>query len=112
MGPDCSDGINLSHRFNTDTVINGYGRKLIDLCKNNNMQILNGRSQGDTPGRFTFNDAQCSSTVDYAFASKDILDYIAYFQVNKPNIWSGDSDIEAVLQTDFKPLVATWAPED
>ncbi len=50
VGLDFSDDINLSHRFNPDTVINGYGRKRIDLCKNNNMQILNGRSQGDTPG--------------------------------------------------------------
>ena len=46
------------------------GNKLIDLCKANDLQILNGRTLGDRTGSFTFFDhSQGASTIDLAIAS-------------------------------------------
>ena len=49
---DTIGNIGLNHytilknsRENDDKIVNFYGRKLIDLCKNNNMIILNGRTR-------------------------------------------------------------------
>ena len=40
-------------RRNFNGLINFSGQKLIELCKSNNLYILNGRKEGDTLGRFT-----------------------------------------------------------
>ena len=41
-------------RVTEDTIVNSFGRKLINLCKNTGMRICNGRVEGNESGCFTF----------------------------------------------------------
>ena len=41
-------------RVTEDTIVNSFGRKLINLCKNTCMRICNGRVAGNESGCFTF----------------------------------------------------------
>jgi hypothetical protein len=41
-------------RKSQDRKINSHGLRLIDICRNNNMFILNGRIGNDQNGAFTF----------------------------------------------------------
>jgi hypothetical protein len=49
-------------RANKDGVVNSFGRKLVQVCQEMGMYILNGRTAGDGDGHLT---CQGSSTVDY-----------------------------------------------
>ena len=71
----------LKKRSNPDTHINTYGRKLIEFCKSNVLHILNGRSEGDNPGNYTFVSQQGKSVIDYCLASSGCLPLIANFEV-------------------------------
>ncbi|CAG2195334.1 unnamed protein product [Mytilus edulis] len=57
-------------RNSIDTVVNGYGRKFIDFCKNNRMFILNGRLEENKTGSPT---SRNSSVIDYALSSTHFL---------------------------------------
>ena len=49
------------------------GRRLADICINNSVCILNGRSLGDLHGSFTCMSPQGSSVIDYFLCSHDIM---------------------------------------
>ena len=77
-------------RKNFDGCINSSGQKLISLCKGNNLHILNGRKEGDSLGKFTFENVKGeSSTVDYGIASYDLFDKISNFTV-RPESYLSD----------------------
>ena len=57
---------NLSlNRTHMDTKTNDYGHRLIRLVKMTNLVILNGRSENDLSGNFTFCSKKGNSPVDY-----------------------------------------------
>ena len=61
-------------RRNIDPELNSHGQKLIQLCKENNLRIGNGRCSGDSFGKCTFFSAQGhKSLVDYTFVSDSFL---------------------------------------
>ena len=71
-----------SKRANCDKGINPMGRKLIDLCKGHDLQILNGRLNGDSCGAFTFYDYKDgASTIDIAVASDPLYPLLKSFVV-------------------------------
>ena len=73
-------------RVNCDNITNPMGKKLISLCRAHDLLILNGRTVGDTQGKYTFYDnAQGASTIDLAIASNPLLNRIKSFLVNRPN---------------------------
>ena len=66
-------------RANEDKVINQYVRKLLNLCKYNNVFILNGRIGEDKDiGKFTCKNV---GVIDYAIASPEYLKHITNFRV-------------------------------
>jgi hypothetical protein len=68
-------------RANEDKVINQYVRKLLDVCKYNDVFILNGRIGEDKDiGKFTCKNV---GVVDYIIASPEYLKHITNFQVLK-----------------------------
>ncbi|KAK6977939.1 hypothetical protein R3P38DRAFT_2580488, partial [Favolaschia claudopus] len=75
-GLSCPRGIEHPPRIAEDMVVNGQGRKLIDLCEENNLRLVNGCTTipGNHSG-FTFfgrNDTNMDlgkSTVDYVLLS-------------------------------------------
>jgi hypothetical protein len=48
------DSLQPKNRLNFDNTINNHGLQLINICKNTDMRILNGRTKGDSLGRPTF----------------------------------------------------------
>lgn len=58
--------------------VNNYGNRLIQLCKNNNIFIANGRLCNDNVAHFTFKD---TSVVDYCIMSPEIMANTHKFEV-------------------------------
>ena len=52
--------------------VNQYGRWPIDLCADNQLYILNGRTLGDLTGKFTCHTPSGSSIVDYFITSSTL----------------------------------------
>lgn len=65
-------------RNSQDNVVNGYGKKLIDFCKNNNMFILNGRFGNDKVGKPTCKN---SSVIDYVISTTALIRVMCNFEV-------------------------------
>lgn len=86
-------------RYNMDNESNKFGKKLNTLCKKSDMLLLNGRTEGDIPGRCTYYGPNGSSTIDYAFISNDILSNVLYFHVKDVKI---DISDHALIQLVFK----------
>ena len=69
-------------RANCDKGTNQMGERLIGLCKSHDLQILNGRTNGDLHGNFTFYDTKDgASTIDIAVVSDPLLPQIKSFVV-------------------------------
>ena len=60
-------------RRSQDTVINGFGKTLINMCISLNLSIMNGMSYGDQDGRFTYISDRGSSVNDYFLVSSDLF---------------------------------------
>jgi len=66
-------------RFSRDTKSNNFGRRMVDMCKNLGLLIVNGRAGNDAGvGKLTCKDA---SLVDYVIASPRLLSCIYDFDV-------------------------------
>ncbi|XP_041350956.1 uncharacterized protein LOC121369940 [Gigantopelta aegis] len=74
-------GIPLQRASQDTSRPNGHGYKLIDLCKNSNLYLVNGRVGEDRGiGQPT---CKGSSVIDYAIASFTVLERILKFKVNE-----------------------------
>ena len=96
-----NDRINKK-RVNKDKTVNSNGKKLIKLCKENNMIIVNGRTGSDKEiGDLTFNSKKGSSTIDYCVASPDFFPHIQDFHVDilDKNLSDKHSPIILTLET-------------
>ena len=60
---------------------NQYGKWMIDLCSDNQMYILNGRTLGDFIGNFTCHTPRGSSVIDYFISSRSLSNtiFIIYY---------------------------------
>ncbi|MES9884249.1 MAG: reverse transcriptase family protein [Sedimenticola sp.] len=69
------------NRVSKDKKTNNSGHRLIDVCKSNNLFILNGRCGDDKGiGEFTFRD---TSIIDYAISSVDGLKHVQHFSIER-----------------------------
>ena len=66
------------------------GRELLEICKNIDVSILNGRTRGDLFGKCTCFRWNGYSVVDYALCSATLLKNIVSFQVHDPLLWLSD----------------------
>ena len=80
-------------RENFDNNINNHGKKLISLCKNTDMRIINGRTKGDSLGQPTFHGQNGISTIDYILCDQNTLQHIKHFIVKPPTYLSDHSQI-------------------
>ena len=64
-----------------DKSVQENGRRLADICIDNSVCILNGRSLGDLRGSFSCMSPQGSSVVDYFLRSHDIMKEIGMMAV-------------------------------
>ena len=80
-------------RENFDSMLNKHGKQLIEICRNCNLRILNGRTLGDSLGKPTFHGRQGTSTVDYIISDQDLIQNVENFIVNAPTYLSDHSQI-------------------
>ena len=91
----------ITDRFNCDKKVDPHGRKLIRMCRDFNLNIVNGRFGSDEKlGQFTCVKPTGSSVVDYALVSNYLLPSISNFYVDvfDPCI----SDVHAPICLDLK----------
>ena len=76
------DSLDIPHdRKSMDKHTNNTGYKLLDICKNNNMFICNGRIGNDKQqGKLTFKQV---SVIDYTIASVETLPFIQNFDIQE-----------------------------
>lgn len=60
-------------RQSSDATVNPFGKKLIALCQDASLLILNGRVNGDAQGQYTCHTHNGQSLVDYFIASPDMV---------------------------------------
>ena len=83
-------------RSNRDQTVNTYGRKLIDLCRDNDMLILNGRTRRDETHKndgFTCICHNGGSVVDYVISHVEAIASLSNFKV-----------VEKLMESDHTPL--------
>ncbi len=71
----------VTKRQNRDASVSGWGRKLLNLCCDTGLFILNGRTPGDELGEFTCLANGGRSTIDYIVGSPAIWQVITQLEV-------------------------------
>ena len=65
---------------------NSHGKTIIEICKTYNLKILNGRTDGDPGGNFTYYDASLgASAVDYSICNQSFYKHINNFMTLPQN---------------------------
>ena len=99
-------------RKSLDQTTNNTGFKLLDICKNNNLFILNGRTGKDKHrGNFTFRQA---SVIDYTLASVDSLKLLKDFDIidTDPIFSDGHSILQLTTACCGQPRRSPTTPEE
>ncbi|CAG2212946.1 unnamed protein product [Mytilus edulis] len=86
-------------RCSMDTSKNAYGNMLLEMCKNNNIIILNGRVNGDKEGKFTCRQA---SVVDYFICTYDFLCFVVNMYVQDFSKLFSDVHSPLILSLNFE----------
>ena len=92
----------LKRRNMDDHIIDAQGKLILEICKNSALRILNGRTIGDTSGKFTrypVNLFDKPSVIDYAICSESLLEEIPYFTVLPYNGMSDHCCISLKIKT-------------
>ena len=77
-------------RNSEDKIKNKRGGEILDICKMNDLLILNGRTAGDIFGKFTCHNWNGSSVVDYFIVPYEFIDNVASFNVGEYIPWLSD----------------------
>ena len=105
LGVEC-DVLPDQTRLNQDIASNGNGRPFIDLCRRNELVILNGRTFGDARGMCTSFQSSGHSLVDYAVAAAPLLPRISKFVVGA---LCGDVSDHAPIEVTLRVALAGHA---
>ena len=110
----CKEGNNLitndqsefslcpTQRNSFDNLLNSQDKRLLEIFKNADLRILNGRVSGGSLGRVTFHGKNGVSAVDYAVCDQDLLTHIPNFVVKDPLHLSDHSAITTRLNINKK----------
>ena len=88
------------HRMSEDKIVNENGKQLLNMCKTDNLFIVNGRIGSDTKCDFTCHTARGQSVVDYFIVDGLLLRNISVFSVNKLTPLSDHCSISINLRLD------------
>ena len=78
MSMNETDNVHIERR-SKDKVVNNYGSKLVTLCTNFNVHILNGRKYSDEQGEYTCITSTGKGLVDWMICSTNIYNRIKTF---------------------------------
>jgi exonuclease III len=89
---------NITNRNSKDSVVNSFGRKLLEICRHNDLLILNGRVLGDLHGQFTSFQYNGSSVIDYCIVNYQFMSNIVYFNVLDPSHVSDHAAVKVCMK--------------
>ena len=70
-------------RFNSDHLVNNYGKEFLNMCISSNLRIVNGRTGSDKRvGSFTCYTPRGCSVVDYFVVSQNLMESISDMSVH------------------------------
>ena len=78
---DCRADMFDTARHSADSVLNEYGKSLLALCAGLELYILNGVSDPNASGKFTFVSTVGNSVIDYYIVSEELLSLNVYMAV-------------------------------
>ena len=87
---DCVENDKYRARSSQDKVLDAKGKELLDLCKSNELCIINGRKTGDIIGNFTSFQPTGNSVIDYGIVSQSLFDSVCSFKVGNFQPWLSD----------------------
>jgi hypothetical protein len=85
-------------RLNQDVGINDEGKLLTHLCQSHQMCILNGRTNGDSMGSYTYYGRNGCSTIDYCLVSECLIPCVEYFNVDAISHYSGHCQLSVGIR--------------
>ena len=80
------------------SVINQSGNWLIDLCIDNQLYLLNGRTLGDLTGKFTCHTPRGSSIVGYIITSSSLSTLVQSMNISDITLFSDDCILTVKLK--------------
>lgn len=92
-----NEPMDIHQRCSMDNTTHKIGRRLIDLCIDNNLVILNGRTLGDLDGRFTSHQPNGSSVVDYFICTHVLYSGVVNMTVEALNEYSDHCPIRLTI---------------
>ena len=96
----------LKDRVCPDGTVNSYGLKLIQLCIESGLRILNGRHADNMANDFTYCGANGCSVIDYVLSTPDIFPYFHKFIVCSFNTYSDHAPLHIELKARMKVDIA------
>ena len=96
-----------SLRNSQDSGTNPHKQPLLDIINNNSMIILNGRTIGDSCGRYTCYKWNGNSVVDYFICNNPALSYIDSLSVKPHSLYSDHNPVVLNLRSVSRPLINT-----
>ena len=70
-------------RESKDNKLNYEGRKMLELCGNNNLVILNGLAEGDEKGEYTFVNKVGNSVIDYVCVDVNMFNMVKKMKIEE-----------------------------
>ena len=98
----------LPGRMNCDKIVNTFGRKLLSLCKENSLFIVNGRlEKGEYTFHGTHRNRSINSTVDYLITSESDFQFVDNFRVIPLTEFSDHCPLNFELRTKVDYVIST-----
>ena len=103
-------------RNSQDSKTNSHGTRFLKLITHNQLTILNGRTLGDFPGKYTSLQRNGCSVIDYFAVTKKTNSIVNYFKVLDLTAYSDHKPVTMELRcrkfnlTTHKPLHTAYKP--
>ena len=72
----------VNKRISQDSIVDTRGKDLLDICIGNKLRIVNGRTLGDSIGKYTCYKPIGCSVIDYFIVSENLLNQVLYMSVS------------------------------
>ena len=99
---DCND-CPVGRRFSLDKKVDSSGTRLLQICKDSCLRIINGRLGEDAGiGNYKFPSAQNCSLIDYVLFPPSLFDTVSSFTVHDISLFSDHAPLQFSLRATLK----------
>ena len=92
------DSVSVGKRFSMDKKVDSSGLRLLEICKEANLRIVNGRAGDDKGiGNYTFQSVLGRSVIDYILLPPRLFDRISNFFVHDITVLSDHAPLQLFL---------------